>query len=214
MRTRRSKNDWPWCVLPSPASDIAQTDSSSRQSAICCSVEPTRTRTYWPTIRSGILANLAVLVRSLACWMALAACRNDMPFPMWSIARLNRMMFLMVTVYEGGSSSSSLTSLRMNNFMALVFSLSFLVAVLAVAPTMSSSSASSLPTTTLSSWKNMSPMIVFTMLALIMNVRMSLLRSIYRCSVFTTLILLSKKCCLSFLAAALYSAHDSACCPS
>jgi hypothetical protein len=32
--------------------------------------------------------------------------------------------------------------------------------------------------------------------------------------VFVTLILLSKKCCLSSLAAALYNAHDSACCSS
>ncbi|CAK9228044.1 unnamed protein product [Sphagnum troendelagicum] len=165
-----------------------------------------------------MLANLAVLVHSLACWMALAVCQNDMPLPTWSIARLNRMMFLMVTVYECGSSSSSSTSLRMNNFMALVFSLSFLAAFLATAPT-TSSSASSLSTTTSSSRKNMLPMIVFTMLAftmlaLIMNVSMSLSRSIYRCSVFVTLILLSKKCCLSFLAAALYNAHDSACCPS
>ncbi|CAK9234593.1 unnamed protein product [Sphagnum troendelagicum] len=159
-------------------------------------------------------ANLAVLVRSLACWMALAVCRNDMPLLTWSIARLNPMMFLMVTVYECGLSSSSSTSLRMNNFMALVFSLNFLAAFLAAAPTTSTSSASSLSTTTSSSWKNMSPMIVFTMLALIMNISMSLLRSIYRCSVFATLILLSKKCCLSFLAAALYNAHDLACCPS
>ncbi|CAK9233157.1 unnamed protein product [Sphagnum troendelagicum] len=161
-----------------------------------------------------MLANLAVLVRSLACWMALAVYRNDMPLSTWSIARLNRMMFLMVTMYECGSSSSSSTSLRMNNFMALVFSLSFLAAFLAVAPTTSSSSASSLSMTTLSSRKNMSPMIVFMMFTLIMNVSMSLSRSIYRCSVFATLILLSKKCCLSFLAAALYSAHDSACCLS
>ncbi|CAM6038463.1 unnamed protein product [Sphagnum compactum] len=159
-------------------------------------------------------ANLAVLVRSLACRMALTVYRNDMPLPTWSIARLNCMMFLMVTVYECGSSSSSSTSLRMNNFMALVFSLSFLAAFLAAVPTTSSSSASSLSTTTSSSRKNMSPMIVFTMLALIMNVSMSMSRSIYRCNVFATLILLSKKCCLSFLAAALYSAHDSACCPS
>ncbi|CAK9214614.1 unnamed protein product [Sphagnum troendelagicum] len=159
-------------------------------------------------------ANLAILVRSLACWMALAICRNDMPLPMWSIARLNRMMFLIVTVYEFGSSSSSSTSLRMNNFMALVFSLSFLAAFLAAAPTTLLLSASSLSTTTSSSRKNMSPIIVFTMLTLIMNVSMSLSRSIYRCSVFGTLILLSKKCCLSFLAAALYSAHDSACCLS
>ncbi|KAH9544949.1 hypothetical protein CY35_12G021900 [Sphagnum magellanicum] len=159
-------------------------------------------------------ANLAVLVRSLACWMALAVCRNDMPLPTWSITRLNRMMFLMVTVYECRSSSSSSTSLRMNNFMALVFSLSFLAAFLAGALTTSSLSASSLSMTTLSSRKNMSPMIVFTMLALIMNISILLSRSIYRCSVFATLILLSKKCCLSFLVAALYNAHDSACCPS
>ncbi|KAH8933453.1 hypothetical protein BDL97_18G030800 [Sphagnum fallax] len=156
--------------------------------------------------------NLAVLVRSLACWMALAICRNDMPLPTWSIARLNRMMFLMVMVYECGSCSSSSTSLRMNNFMALVFSLSFLAAFLAAVPTTSSSSASSLSTTTSSSWKNMSPMIVFTMLALIMNISMLLSKSIYRCNVFATLILLSKKCCLSFLVVALYSAHDSTCC--
>ncbi|CAK9267123.1 unnamed protein product [Sphagnum jensenii] len=159
-------------------------------------------------------ANLAILVRSLACLMALAICRNDMPLPMWSIARLNRMMFLIVTVYEFGSSSSSSTSLRMNNFMVLVFSLSFLAAFLAAAPTTLLLSASSLSTTTSSSRKNMSPIIVFTMLTLIMNVSMSLSRSIYRCSVFGTLILLLKKCCLSFLAAALYSAHDSACCLS
>ncbi|CAM6026394.1 unnamed protein product [Sphagnum balticum] len=58
----------------------------------------------------------------------------------------------------------------MNNFMALVFSMSFLAAILAPAPTTSSSSlASSQSTTTSSSRKNMSPMIVFTMLALIMN---------------------------------------------
>ncbi|KAH8932781.1 hypothetical protein BDL97_19G092700 [Sphagnum fallax] len=158
-------------------------------------------------------ANLAILVRSLACWMALAVCRNDMPLLTWSIARLNRMMFLMVTVYECKSSSSSSTSLKMKNFMALVFSLSFLAAFLAAAPT-TSSSASSLSTTTSSSRKNMSPMIVFMMLALIMNVSMSLSRSIYQCSVFVTLILLSKKCCLSFLDAALYSAHDSTCCLS
>ncbi|KAH9573008.1 hypothetical protein CY35_02G183300 [Sphagnum magellanicum] len=138
-----------------------------------------------------------------------------MPLPTWSITRLNGMMFLMVTMYECRSSSSSLTSLRMNNFMVLVFSLSFLAAFLAAAPTTSSlSSASSLSMTTLSSRKNMSPMIVFTMLALIMNVSMSLSRSIYQCSVFATLILLLKKCCLSFLVAALYSAHDSTCCPS
>ncbi|CAK9221424.1 unnamed protein product [Sphagnum troendelagicum] len=160
-----------------------------------------------------MLTNLAVLMRSLACWMALAVYRNDMPLPTWSIARLNRMMFLMVTVYECGSSSSSSTSLRMNNFMALVFSLSFLAAFLAAMPTTLLLSASSLSTTTSSSRKNMSPMIVFTMLALIMNVSMSLSRSIYRCSVFVTLILLSKKCCLSFLAVALYNAHDSVCCP-
>jgi len=67
MRTRRLKNDWPRCVLPSPANDIAQTDSSSRQSTICCSVEPTKMWTYSPTIRSVMLANLAILVRSLAC---------------------------------------------------------------------------------------------------------------------------------------------------
>ncbi|KAH9537220.1 hypothetical protein CY35_16G040700 [Sphagnum magellanicum] len=137
-----------------------------------------------------------------------------MLLPTWSIARLNRMMFLMVTVYECGSSSSSSTSLKMNNFMALVFSLSFLAAFLAAMTTTSLSSASSLSTTTSSSRKNMSPMIVFTMLTLIMNVNMSLSRSIYRCSVFMTLIFLSKKCCLSFLATALYSAHDLACCPS
>ncbi|KAH8955693.1 hypothetical protein BDL97_07G000600 [Sphagnum fallax] len=177
-------------------------------------MEPTRTRTYWPTIRSVMLANLAVLVRSLVCWMALAICRNDMPLPMWSIARLNRMMFLMVTVYEGGSSSSSSTSLKMNNFMALVFSLSFLAAFLAAMLTTSSLLASSLSTTTSSSWKNMSPMIVFMMLALIMNVSMSLSRSMYQCSVFVTLILLSKKCFLSFLATALYSVHNSVCCSS
>ncbi|CAM6014770.1 unnamed protein product [Sphagnum balticum] len=159
-------------------------------------------------------ANLAILLHSLACWMALAICRNNMPLPTWSIARLNRMMFLMVTVYECGSTSSSLTSLGMNNFMALVFSLSFLAAFLAAVPTTSSSLASSLSTTTSSSRKNMSPMIVFTMFALIMNVNMSLSTSIYRCSVFATLILLSKKCCLSFFAAALYSAHDSTCCSS
>jgi hypothetical protein len=47
---------------------------------------------------------LAVLVRSLACWMALTVCRNDMPLPTWSIARLNRMMFLTVTMYECRSS--------------------------------------------------------------------------------------------------------------
>jgi len=67
MRTRRSKNDWPRCVLLSRASNIAQTDSSSRQSAIYYSMESTRTWTYWTTIRSVMPTNLAVLVRSLVC---------------------------------------------------------------------------------------------------------------------------------------------------
>ncbi len=60
MRTHRSKNDWPRCVLPLLANDIAETNSSSRQSTICYNVELTRTWTYSPTIKSVMPANLAV----------------------------------------------------------------------------------------------------------------------------------------------------------
>jgi hypothetical protein len=78
-------------------------------------------------IKSLIPANLAVLVWSLTCWMAIVLCLNDMAIETWSIADSKCVMFLIVTLYV--DSSDCLT----NSFMALTFSLDFLVALFAIA---------------------------------------------------------------------------------
>jgi hypothetical protein len=40
------ENDWPRCALLSPASNMAQTDSSLRMSMFCCNATTTKTCVY------------------------------------------------------------------------------------------------------------------------------------------------------------------------
>jgi len=86
------KINCPRCVLLSPTSEIAQTNSLLMMLEMFCRRAVTMTQTYWVTIRSLIPANLVVLVQSLACWMATIVCRNDMPIETWSIANSKRVI--------------------------------------------------------------------------------------------------------------------------
>ncbi|BBM97812.1 hypothetical protein MPTK1_1g08540 [Marchantia polymorpha subsp. ruderalis] len=107
----------------------------------------------------------------------------------WSRAKQKRVMFFMATVYTTVSPAGFLT----NSFIAFSFYFCFLAAALRMAST--GSASSSLISTlerTLSSKKNRSLMIVFTILELICHVITSLLMFMYQCKVLGILILSSK----------------------
>ena len=91
-----TNNDCSRCILESKTSEAAHKDMSPIIPGMSCSEAPTKTRKYWPTIMSFIPVRFAVLVSSLACWMPAVVCLNDKPTETWSIARLNRMKFLIV----------------------------------------------------------------------------------------------------------------------
>ncbi len=173
---RRLKKDYPRCVLLSPANDITQTDSSSMMSKMFYRVTTTTTRTYWLIIRSLTPANLVVLVRSLAYWMDVDVCQNNMPIETWSIVSSKRMTFLIVTLYV------DLSNCLMNSFMVLTFSLDLLVALFMIATTITMSSSLSLSLSNyLSLQKKISPMIVSTMSAEMTNLIESANRSMCWC---------------------------------
>jgi hypothetical protein len=110
--------------------------------------------------------------------VVVVVCQNDMPINTWSIASSKCVMFFIMTLYV--NSSDCLT----NSFMALTFSLDFLVALFTIALVVVMSSLLSVSLSSYSSLqKKISSMIVLTMSTKMTNSIEFTVRSMCWCKV-------------------------------